>query len=71
MVQTPEEDTSPTSVTQGGRKQNLGHSVWWVLAVVVIALAAMAFAVSLHKHAPAEHNTVPVAGVVGQAQTPA
>ena len=65
MTQTPEEDTSPTSVTQGGRRQRIGQSIWWVLAVAVIALAIGAFVIISHKDAPAEHNTAHVARAVG------
>ena len=70
MVQTPEEDTSPTSVTQGGRKQRIGHSIWWVLAAGVIALAVGLFALATHKDAPAERNTTPVAGTIGMMASP-
>ncbi len=65
MDQIPFDDTSQVSVAQGGRRPRMGHSIWWVLAAGVMALFVGLFALTLHKDAPAERNTAPVAGVVG------
>lgn len=57
-----DDDTSAGSVTQGGRGDRKGHSIWWVAAVIIIVVVAGAIWVSTRKSSPAEHGTIPVAG---------
>jgi hypothetical protein len=70
-----DDDTSTGRITQGGRDRPVGGAVWWLLAVVAVALALGLWWSPRSQVAPAERGAIPVTGVGGGAgarvQTPA
>jgi hypothetical protein len=63
-----DDDTSIGRVTQGGRRRQ-GRSVWWFLAVILVAAGALAFSAWLHRTAPADQAATSGGGAPSGAAT--
>ena len=64
------DDAKAVAKATQSRQGRRGRSIWWFLAIAIVAVAVLVFAASLHRTAPAEQGTTPVGGVASSNAAP-